>query len=110
MPEIQRFEVTCERLYHQKAAVPAGIGTLPPKPTHFLLHTWLRQGRAERMEEEEGDSGSSQSRTHPRHNSRTVSLVRASPKIKTPWEERAQKIDRTHTEFEMTMGLVHGAI
>ena len=36
--------------------------------------------------------------------------MRASPKIKTPWEESAQKIDRTRTEFEMTIGLVHGAI
>ena len=110
MPEIQRFEVTCGRPHNQKVALPAGIRTLSPKPMHFLPHTLLRQDKAERMKEEEGDSGTSQSRNHPRHDSRTVSLVRTSPGIKTPWEERARKIDRTHTEAEMTMGLVPGAI
>ena len=75
-------------------------------PTTYTAET----DKAERMKEEEGDSGTSQSRNHPRHDSRTVSLVRTSPGIKTPWEERARKIDRTHTEAEMTMGLVPGAI
>lgn len=36
--------------------------------------------------------------------------MRASPEIKPPWEERAQKLDCTHTESEMLVGLVYGAI
>lgn len=63
-PEIQRFEVTCERLHNQKAAILAGIGTLSPKPMHFLQHTRLRQDRAERMKEE-GDSGHLRVETTP---------------------------------------------
>ena len=65
------------------------------------------QGRGNERGE---DSGTSQSRNHPRHDSRTVGLLRASPEIKPPWEERAQKLDCTHAEAEMLVGLVHGAI